>query len=162
MPPKKNRFNKDKKNSSIEVIKAKEYIIIIGTTRKESIDYISDVINQKQNSGFDIEQIVIVIVDYFKDSMIRSKYIKGNILRGNKTKSSPIYIFVEFNELDQIIQIEDEYNQSFSYKELSRHYKKQLQVVLNYSNLESNTMAVNNNSKPHKKGGHDFANSTMV
>lgn len=161
MPPKKNRFSGNKKNLSNEGIKAKEYIIIIGTTRKESIDYISGVINQKQSSGFDLNQIVIVIVDYFKDSMIRSKYIKGKILRGNKTKSSPIYVVVEFNELDQIIQIEDEYNQSFSYKELSRHYKKQLQVVYNYSNSVSNII-VETKSKPHEKGGNDFANSTMV
>jgi len=161
MPPKKNRFSGDKKNLSHEGVKAKEYITIIGTTRKESIDYISEVINQKQNSGFDINQIVIVIVDYFKDSMIRSKYIKGKILRGNKTKSSPIYVFVEFNELDQIIQIEDDYNQSFSYKELSRHYKKQLQVVYDYGNPGSKK-AVKNSLKPHEKGGNDFANSTMV
>ena len=161
-PLKKKSFSLKKNESKKEASQVNEYITIIGTTRKESIDFIANVISQKQSSGFAIDQILIVILDYFKDSMIRSKYIKGKLLRGNKTKLLPVYIFVEFNELDKIIQIEDEYNQSFSYKGLSRHYKKQLQLVHEYSGVTNNIEEASKIRKTPKKGGNDFANSTMV
>lgn len=161
MPLKKKRFTEPDKLGASTENRDIEYITIIGTTRKESIDYIGHVIRQKQGAGYDIDQMLIVILDYFKDSMIRSKYIKGKLLRGNKTKLSPVYIFVEFNEFDQITLIEDEYNQRFSYKDLSRHYKKQLQQVHELNELDVK-IKTSKKIKPLKKGGNDLANSTMV
>lgn len=161
LPRKKKGFKREKTPQDDKGFVNQECLIIIGTTRKSSIDFIADMLIQKQSTGLKMDQIMIVIVDYFKDSMIRSKYIKGKLLRGNKTKESPFYVFVEFNEVNQIIMIEDDYNQSFSYKDLSRHYKKQLQLVVEYQEKSVNNK-VDQGIKPLKKGGRDLANSTMV
>lgn len=162
MPPKKNPFSRHTKAISNEELMTKNYTIIIGTTKKGSIDFISESISQKQSAGVNIDNMIIVIVDYFKDSMIRSKYIKGKVLRGHKTNLKPIFIFVEFDVMNTIIQIEDEYNQCFSYKELSRHYLKQLQSVHDYCKALSLDDMKSHQKNPIKKGGNDIANSSLV
>lgn len=164
LPEKKSLFVKKTKDDNREV-NNEILVTFIADTRKESIDFVSEMIVKKQKAGVELNKMLVVIVDYFKDSMIRSKYIQGKLLRGNKTKLSPSYIFVEFNEADKIIQIEDEYNQCFSYKDLSRGYKRQLLKVNEIIKVLDTDVKIEgsvNRSKSSKKGGSDIANSSLV
>ena len=113
---------KAKQKEDIQNAYHKYYVI---TTRKESLGWLKNQLN-KDNGQY---KNIIIVLEYFKDSSISSAYIKTYLERGNEQINIHQIICIEFNENDHIIQIEDEYNQMFSYNSLSRGYRKKLQYI---------------------------------
>ncbi len=107
-----------------------EVILLVGTTSIESQDWIKSQLREisKVHDG-DFNNMIVVIVDYFKDSMIHKKYISNRMLKGIKVNNNPKIICIDFTETDHILSIEDEYNNTFSYRLLSRYYKRQLRQI---------------------------------
>lgn len=95
------------------------------TTKKNSLKWL-----KYQLSEFcKHKKIVVVVLEYFKDSSITSSYIKAYLERGNEGINIHQIICIEFQENDHIVQIDDEYNDTFSYMSLSRYYRKKLQHI---------------------------------
>ena len=124
--PKKQRLIKqlrkirEKKEKQLE-----EQVFYAITTRKASLEWLNNHIGTMPQE----KKITIIVLEYFKDSSITSEYIKAYLDRGKSTKKSVEIISIEFREHDYIVQLEDEYNQSFSYKSLSRYYRKKIQHI---------------------------------
>ena len=126
------------------------------TTEKESIEWLTRVLEEEYRNE---RGTLICIVDYYKDSMIHLRYLeeiihrtlkKKTLLAGQKAEAVRIFI-IEANERDSIIRIEDQYNESYSYRLLSRNTKKSLKKIMDCYQEEEKKMEV----KP-------YANSSLV
>lgn len=130
--------------------------LYICTTEKESLDWLV--------RTFEVEvygeiECLVCIVDYFKDSMIRLPYIEEVVDRAirkaaseNGTQAIRVrYFVIEANERDTITRIEDQYNQTQSFRLLSRKTRKKVKQVLNVFRHEKNKMEVKS-----------YANSSLV
>lgn len=124
--PKKQRLVKqlramrDKRNTQ-----DKDRIIYVISTRKSSLKWLK---MQMERMNED-KKITIIVLDYFKESTITTQYIKAYLDRGKNEAKALDFICIEFSEHDYITQLEDEYSQTFSYKSLSRYYRKKLQQI---------------------------------
>lgn len=126
------------------------------TTEKESIQWLTRVLEEEYRNERDT---MICIVDYYKDSMIHLRYLEEIIHRTLKNKSllsgqkvEAIRIFtIEANEKDCIIRIEDQYNESYSYRLLSRNTKKSLKKIMDCYQEEEKNVEVKS-----------YANSSLV
>jgi len=134
--------------------------IYISSTNKKSLDWLKSEMVSVSEKAKANQSIEIILVDYYKDSMIQHKYIKSHALKGLKMNPPPHFVFVEFNEFDTITQIEDAYNECFRYKKLSKSFKKNLEKVGNINKLKSETIDVK--KKSVTQGGEEDANSSLV
>lgn len=130
-------------------------VCLVATTEKDSIEWLKEQITNIENQR---KQVILVIVDYFRDSMITSKYIKESLLRGTQTIELNHIILVEFFENDYIVRIEDTYDHCYSYKRLSRGYKKRINQVIQLLE-KTNTVPEIETRKIRRKS---YANRSMV
>lgn len=89
--------------------------------------------------GNDLSVVTVVIVDYFADSKIQEKFIHKRILKGLKISQEPKVITVHFDESDFMQILEDGYDDRFSYKGMSKAYRRCLSQVRD-SYMESKTI----------------------
>ncbi|MBN2220975.1 MAG: hypothetical protein JW708_02135 [Vallitaleaceae bacterium] len=126
------------------------------TTEKESIQWLTCALEDEYRNE---RETMICIVDYYKDSMIHLRYLEEIIHRTLKKKTlvagqkeEVLRIFtIEANEKDSIIRIEDQYNESYSYRLLSRNTKKSLKKIMDYYQEEEKNVEVKS-----------YANSSLV
>lgn len=119
--------------------------LFLGTTKKASLECIKDKVDE-----YDEHPCHIVIIDYFKDSMINKSYIKHYLEKG-KSDNRFRYTFVEFLERDYIQCIDDEHNHEISIKDISRYRKKRIYRLLKEHGY-----------RKVKKGRVGYADSTVV
>jgi hypothetical protein len=130
-------------------------VCLVGTTEKDSLEWLKSYIDSLEGQK---KTILLVLVDYFRDSMITHTYIKQSLLRGNTVIDLDEVVWVEFNEQDHITRIEDSYDHRYSYKRLSRNYKKKIDQVIGI--LEMNTH--HKETTKGKQRGKAYANRSMV
>jgi len=130
-------------------------VCLIATTEKESQEWLKEqIITATQEK----QTLLIVIVDYFRDSMITSKYLQGMLLRGIPECENPMFLFVEFFEQNYILRIEDTYDHKYSYNKLTRSYKRGLKHVVQFFE-ESN---VEEKKQVKKSRRSTYANRSLV
>lgn len=140
-------FNYQQRQNLKELEKVKLYskTILMGSTQKDAMNFL-----KKQVQNYLETEVIIVIVDYFKDSMITKAYIKQFIEKG-KANLKIDYVFVEFLEQDYIQSIEDEHNHELSLKQISKYRKKVIHKLL-----------VKQGYEKIKKGRERYVNSSLV
>jgi len=104
-------------------------LCFVATTEKESQEWLKEQINAAAKEK---QMMLIVIIDYFRDSMITTKYLQGTLLRGIPQCDNLVFMMVEFFERDYILRIEDTYDHKYSYNKLTRGYKKGLKSVVQF------------------------------
>lgn len=163
------KIKKQKSTDKIPVEKDSTRIILLATTEKQSQDWlkskVDQLINHETVTGncsvsdevhmpLSVPQICIVILDYYRDSMINLRYIKETLDRGHRTSSDQMMIFVEHIESDAILRIEDSYDHGYRYRKLSRQYKRALKQVMVFMDSKNETGTVL--SDVHKKSKSSF------
>ena len=143
-----------KRKEGVEM--AKSPCIYLCTTEKASIQWLTRVLEDEYRQDRDT---IICILDYYKDSMIHLRYLeeiihrtlKKKVLAPGQKQESIRILTIEANERDSIIRIEDQYNESYSFRLLSRKTKKALKKIMDCYQEEEKIMEV----KP-------YANSSLV
>lgn len=137
--------------------------VLVARTSKESIQWLETRFADALDLGWPVDRMTIVIVEYYRDSMIQKGYLRNRMLRGYKGNKEPDFMMVEFRESDAVVRLEDEYDGKFSYRNLSGHYRKQLhriaeRITVKESNREMGSL------KPDslEAGGGKYADSSLV
>jgi len=133
---------------------AANWKILIASTRKSGIQWLRKEVGTIYDEGDDLSRVLIICVDYFKDSMIQKKYVMSQILKGLKKVSKPKIIMVEFTENDYILSIEDEFDDAYSFKPLSKYYKGKLLEV--YKSCEKSKLEESGESIKDDKYKSEF------
>lgn len=124
------RFRKPKPQAKAESESLTIHRCLIGTQKKASLEWIGRTVQQAiEKEGYVIREIVII--HYLKDCMITPKYIKNKLFMGVKQPPKISISYVDFLEQDVVCRIEDEYNQEYSGKYLSRPYRKSMERISN-------------------------------
>jgi len=130
--------------------------LFVGTTKKKSLEWINNELKLHCLRGSDFSKMIIVITDFFEDSSINRHYIIEKVLRGIQLSEKPVFVFKEFREADYIAMIEDDYDEAFSFKHISRHLKKQLQKTANMIGEMKNFQSAD------KEEVRDYASRSVV
>lgn len=134
---KKNKFFLKQGLTGIEIQKSKEERVSISfqddiketityyltSTEKEGVEWL------KQKTETITSEMNILILQYFSDSQINVKYMKGYLNRGRKNNIVRKIATVPYNDVDHMQRIEDEYNETVKIKYLSKAYRKILERV---------------------------------
>lgn len=136
----------------------------VATTEYTSMEWLREAI---QNCASRNPMIGIVILDYYKDSMITQKYITETVCRGYSKLTIETVILVENNEHDSILRIEDTYDHSYRFQKLSGKYKAAIKKVIQFFD---DPVKENKHANKHAKarfwnkkiGGKNYADRSLV
>lgn len=137
-----------------------DMIIFIATPSIQSQDWLKKKINlvNEERSG-DLSRLLVCFVDYLPDSSLNSQYLRQRLMKGLKVKNEFTVITVDFIEADYALALEDEYNHCYSFKNLSRYYKKQLKKVIL---LASRKVEDKTTESMVKQKGETYGNRSLV
>lgn len=150
-------------------------VCLIATTEKPSLDWLKAQVDQFEKNGqnseqyrdqnlerhpSELQQLCIVILDYYKDSMINERYIRRMLDRGNPVPKVRKMVLVEQIESDTILRIEDSYDHGYRFKKLSGHYKKALKQVMMFMETQCVNSAVSKDSDKKKVTRRYFMGKT--